>query len=196
MNENQEKNRGAFFWLIFGGVVPIIIVGIVAVAIMMMAGVDVGGYIKDKVPILSNTGTTENEKSLESQIALAKETIEEQEEEITDLENEIEDIDQSRDNLEKELKKQEHESEKNQDDETSTNQEEQAGEEETDDLTQAAASFRKMDPQHAAEVLEELSQEKALLILDTLSGDTRGDILEEMEPDKAAVFLDKMVEES
>lgn len=198
MNANRRNKRGAFFWVVFGGAVPLFIAALVATGIMMVAGVDVGGYVKDKVPLFSSIATTEDEKSLKNKLVRAKETIEEQEDEIADLENEAVSLEQMLDDVEKDEKKQAYTDEKEQSEakeKKAANQTEDT-KTEVDDLTQAAASFRKMDATQAAKILEELNQERALLILEKLSGDIRGDILEVMEADKAAYFIDEMLKDS
>ena len=50
-----------------------------------------------------------------------------------------------------------------------------------------------MDPESAAQIIQNLDQTNAIAILSNLSGDVRGDILAEMEPRQAAEIMTAMM---
>src|SRR5699024_10596672 len=68
-------------------------------------------------------------------------------------------------------------------------------EEEVDEVKQTASSFRKMDPEKAAKIVENLDKSTAIEVLEKLSGDVRGGILAEMDAKKAAELTEGMINE-
>lgn len=117
----------------------------------------------------------------------ANETIQNQAEEIDVLNQEIQHLENMLDDLELEIEKLEN---KNKSEEALLEGSDLSNEEE---LKQVAASFRKMDPESAAQIIQNLDQSNAIAILSSLSGDVRGNILAEMEPGKAAQITAAMM---
>lgn len=193
MSAKQEKKKSFFFWLLFGVIVPLMIVAIIALVILIMAGVDVGGYVKGKlssVPVVSTFVIDKEEKDTQQKMKKATETITIQEEDISDLENEIARLEGLVDDLKIDIKKQKKREKSMEESEDTTE------DTDLDEVKKVAASFRKMDPQKAAQILMQMNKTNAIEILDTLSGDVKGDILAELEPKEAADIMEIMMNES
>ena len=189
MSAYKEKNRSFFFWLFFGVLLPIFIVGIIAIAILSMAGVDVGGIAKEKlngIPVITSFMTSDEEKQLSQKLEKAKATISTQKETISDLEKDVSSMKKNIDELELDLKKQQ----KNE--ATDPNVETEPDEEE--EIKKAASSFRKMDPEKAANIIQQLETIEATQILSSLPGEVRGDILAEMDAKEAATLMEFMMQ--
>src|SRR5699024_3308928 len=67
--------------------------------------------------------------------------------------------------------------------------------EEVDEVKQKASSFRKMDTEKAAKIVENLDKSTAIEVLEKLFGDVRGGILAEMDAKKAAELTEGMINE-
>lgn len=181
-NKNQaNKKRNPFVILIFAVILPVILAGVLAFFVLSFAGFDVSGWMKEKgqnVPVISSMIKTDEEKDIERKLNNALETIDAQKERLEEYEKEIESMEDIIEELELENKKLQNR----------TKDEDEDGEkaEQTEDVKQAASSFRKMDPEKAAPIVQNMDDAIAVEILASLSGDVRGDILAEMDPKKAA----------
>jgi len=181
-NKNKaNKKRNPFVILIFAVILPIILAATLAFFVLSFAGVDVSGWMKEKgqhVPVIGKMIKTDEEKDMMRKLNNALETIDAQKEQMEEYEKEISSMRDIIDELELENKKLQNRSE------DEVDHEERAGQNE--DVKQAAASFRKMDPEKAAPIVQNMDDAIAVEILASLSGDVRGDILAEMDPKKAA----------
>lgn len=190
VKEEKKKKTNPILWLLFAVIIPLIIISVLAFAILTFVGVDVTGWVKEKgsnVPVVSSFIKTDEEKDLEIQLQQANETIQNQSEKIEELNNEIASLESIIDDLELEIEKLENERES----EEALLEESDLSDE--DELKRVAASFRKMDPESAAQIIQNLDQSKAIAILSSLSGDARGNILAEMEPAQAAQITSAMM---
>lgn len=184
----NEKKTNPILLFLFAIVIPVIIVLVIAVFGLSLAGIDVVGWAKDKgsnVPVVSHFIKTDEEKSLEQKLTRANETIEVQKEEIDDLKKEIESLESIVDDLELDVTRLEN---------RHTNEGSLTTDEspKADEIKQAASSFRKMDEEKAANIVQNLERNTAVAILSSLSGDVRGGILAEMEPQAAAEIMEAM----
>lgn len=181
-NKNEtNKKRNPFLIFIFAIVLPVILAGTLAIFTLAFVGVDVAGWMKDRtqnVPVVGNLVQSDEEKELTRKLERALETIDEQKEQIEEYEQEIESMRNIIDDLELENKKLANQAE---DEEESEN-----GEEQQDEIKRTASSFRKMDPEKAAPIIQNMDNAIAVEILASLSADVRGNILAEMEPKNAA----------
>lgn len=190
VKENNQKKRNPILWILFAVIIPLLIVSFLAVVILNLVGVDVNSWVKEKgstIPVVSSFIETDEEKELKRQLEQANETIQNQAEEIDVLNQEIQHLENMLDDLELEIEKLEN---KNKSEEALLEGSDLSNEEE---LKQVAASFRKMDPESAAQIIQNLDQSNAIAILSSLSGDVRGNILAEMEPGKAAQITAAMM---
>jgi len=187
--ENKEKRNPILFFL-FAVVIPLLIVSVIAVVILSLVGVDVSGWAKEKgsnIPVVSSFVESEEEEQLQAQLDRANETIELQVDEIDELNKEIDSLEAIREDLQLEITRLEN---RNQSEEGLLEESDET--EVVDEMKQAASSFRKMDPENAAQIVQNLDQATAVAILTNLSGDVRGAILAEMEPNQAAELVEAL----
>mgnify|MGYP001351504957 FL=1 len=190
VKEENKKKTNPILWTLFAIVIPLMIVSVIAVFVLSLVGVDVTGWMKEKgsnIPVVSSLVTTDEEKDLKRQLEQANETIESQAEEIEALNQEIEHLEGIIEDLELDMERIENRNESEEsllEDSDLTNEEE---------MKRVASSFRKMDPESAAQIIQNLDQTNAIAILSNLSGDVRGDILAEMEPRQAAEIMTAMM---
>lgn len=193
MSKHKEGKKNLFTWIIFAVLLPLLITVIIAVFIMNLAGMDVGGWTKDKlanVPGFSNVIKTNENRDLEAKWLDAEEKNTEQQEMISDLEKEVESLEGIVDDLETDLKK----AKKRQENEEKDGEDPTELEAPDDELKQAAASFRKMDAEKAAGIVGKLDEQTAIQILTALPGEVKGNILAEMDAEKAAKLMEAMIE--
>src|SRR5699024_1560601 len=183
----EQKSK---LWVVLGILIPVIMLAIVVAALIFILDSDKGREKLSNVPVISTfisddaNGISKNDHSTSDKsgkvIAKQKEEIEELEREIASLEDIVDDQD-------KEIKKLEKSKEGKADNDDD--------EEEVDEVKQTASSFRKMDPEKAAKIVENLDKSTAIEVLEKLSGDVRGGILAEMDAKKAAELTDGMINE-
>lgn len=190
VKEENKKKTNPILWTLFAIVIPLMIVSVIAVFVLSLVGVDVTGWMKEKgsnIPVVSSLVTTDEEKDLKRQLEQANETIESQAEEIEALNQEIEHLEGIIEDLELDMERIEN---RNESEESLLEDSDLTDEEE---IKRVASSFRKMDPEDAAQIIQNLDQTNAIAILSNLSGDVRGDILAEMEPRQAAEIMTAMM---
>lgn len=190
VKEENKKKTNPILWILFAIVIPLMVVSVIAVFVLSLVGVDVTGWMKEKgsnIPVVSSLVTTDEEKDLKRQLEQANETIESQAEEIEALNQEIEHLEGIIEDLELDMERIEN---RNESEESLLEDSDLTDEEE---IKRVASSFRKMDPEDAAQIIQNLDQTNAIAILSNLSGDVRGDILAEMEPRQAAEIMTAMM---
>lgn len=190
VKEENKKKTNPILWILFAIVIPLMVVSVIAVFVLSLVGVDVTGWMKEKgsnIPVVSSLVTTDEEKDLQRQLEQANETIESQAEEIEALNQEIEHLEGIIEDLELDMERIEN---RNESEESLLEDSDLTDEEE---MKRVASSFRKMDPESAAQIIQNLDQTNAIAILSNLSGDVRGDILAEMEPRQAAEIMTAMM---
>lgn len=190
VKEENKKKTNPILWILFAIVIPLMVVSVIAVFVLSLVGVDVTGWMKEKgsnIPVVSSLVTTDEEKDLQRQLEQANETIESQAEEIEALNQEIEHLEGIIEDLELDMERIEN---RNESEESLLEDTDLTDEEE---MKRVASSFRKMDPESAAQIIQNLDQTNAIAILSNLSGDVRGDILAEMEPRQAAEIMTAMM---
>src|SRR5690625_4444893 len=145
--KRDSKQRNPIVLFLFAIVFPLIITLGLAFIVLSVAGVNVTGWVKDKganIPVVSTFVSSDEEIELERKLEKARETIEEQNAQLDDLNNEITSLENIVEELElenKKLKNRESDSEDNGTKQEANNEE----------IKQAAASFRKMDPEKRSE---------------------------------------------
>lgn len=188
---DEKKKMNPILTIIFAVILPLIVALVLAVIVLSFIGVDVAGWTEDKLtktPIVSSFVQTEDEKSLTVKLDKANDTIKTQNEIIEELEDEVEQLEAQLDDLEIDMAKLENEREEEVADAADLELEEDV------DIKQLAGSFRKMDKEQAAKIVANLNVSTAVLLLQNVSGDVRGEILEEMEPQTAANLMESMME--
>ncbi|MFC2950107.1 MotE family protein [Virgibacillus sediminis] len=188
----MEKKQGTkrqhpiltFFFVV---VVPLAVLTVIGLGIAAAAGVDVTGWIKEKAgrvagtPQLeekTETPTPADQQQMDSVIADKDEEIEQLNEEISGLEFDLAQLKQEILQLEKNQERQ-------------PSQNEEAGGDNADDISK---SFRNMDEDQAAAIMESMETSSAVLILEDLSSKERGRILGEITPERAAELTQLMME--
>lgn len=199
-NTDRKKQLNPILWFLFAIIIPIIVVTTLVIFILSLANISVLDWAKDKgsnVPVISSIIKNKEEKQLEQKLTEANEMIEEQKGEIKSLSKEITTYKLTIEDLENLLKI---EQSKNREDENESNETPNAdiNTEETiavNGVEIATASFRKMEPERAAKILENVSASSSAIILSELSSKVRGDILAEMDSEKAAALTEIMFSE-
>ena len=189
MVKEKKQRRHPILLFVFAVVIPLIIVIALTIAVLSFAGVDAIGWMKDKggtMPVVSSLITSIEEEESEKKLARANETIAMQKEELDDLTREITSLEDIIDQQEIDIKRLENrtiDEEENEENEGENN----------DEVKQASSSFRKMEPENAAQIIQNLDKNTAVSILSNLSGDVRGKILAEMESKNAAELTEEML---
>src|SRR5699024_7716272 len=159
----ENKEQKSKLWVVLGILIPVIMLAIVVAALIFILDSDKGREKLSNVPVISTfisddaNGISKNDHSTSDK---SGKVIAKQKEEIEDEQ-------------EKEIKKLEKSKEGKADNDDD--------EEEVDEVKQTASSFRKMDPEKAAKIVENLDKSTAIEVLEKLSGDVRGGILAEMD---------------
>jgi len=191
-NKNVKKNRmNPLIWFLIAIVIPVVYAIFLAYIIFSMAGIDATGWVKDKVsnvPVVSSLVTTEEDKDLQKQNEKLQLTIEEKDSEVEQLTADVDNLEGVIDQLEKDVLK----LKKSADNEEVDPQDEENNEK--DLLKQTSQTFKDMDPEQAAHIIQRLKEESALSVLDNLSNKVRGKILEEMDPEKAAELTQSLID--
>ncbi|WP_226665694.1 MotE family protein [Metabacillus litoralis] len=187
--ENEKQDYGKFQWFFFVVFIPIVFTITLVVVILSVAGFDVLGKTKtalQKVPVVENLFKEEKQvepSDTDKQSALKEEenkelekTIEEQttmisalEKDVTIKEKEIQKLNQDINSLEKQLE------------DITTSQ----SENKTKDIGKL---YDNMTSKKAAEIIPNLSQEDAMLILTSLDDKQVADILAKMPVEDAVKF--------
>lgn len=193
VKKDKKNKMNPLLWFLVAIVIPIFFALILAYVIFSIAGVNVSGWIKDKtadMPVVSSMLLSEEEQDLKRRNEKLKTSVEDKDKEIEQLNQSIEDLEETIDGLEKEMLK----LEKN-----STNSEEDDDEVEEDDegmtTKQIAGSFKDMEPEQAALIIQRLDQETAVSILTAMSNKVRGHVLEAMDAEQAANLTKELVSE-
>jgi len=188
-NKQEKKKMNPVVWFIFAIFLPLLITSIIVLVTLSFFNVDVLGWAKEKgsnVPVVSNFIKTDEEETLILELEKAEKTIEQQQKEIEELKQEIESLESINARQEQDITK----LEKNLEDDGQSEDEKETQEK---SVKQTAASFRKMDHEKAADIIQNLERETALDILQQLSNDVRGNILEEMEAKVAAELTEQLM---
>lgn len=191
--EKQEnKKMNPFVKFLFMIVLPLLVAGILAVIVLSFVGFDVIGWSKEKlndVPVVGQMIKTDEEQELSRKLATANDTIRSQREEIEQLKQQIEDLQAQVEEYEMELTKLENE------EESAEQLDAESETAEDEEIKQLASSFRKMDKEQAARIVENLDTTTAVLLLSNISANIRGEILEQMDPQIAARLMQTMANE-
>lgn len=190
-NKREKKKMNPFVWVVFAIILPLFITSVIVLLALSFFNVDVFGWAKEKgstVPVVSSFIKTDEEEELTKELEQAEKIIENQQEEIEELQQELESLESINSRQEQDIAKLEKslEEEDLSDDPDGESPREKS-------VKQTAASFRKMDHEKAADIIQNLEQEAALSILQQLSNDVRGNILEQMESKKAAEFTEQLM---
>lgn len=183
---NDKKKMNPVLWFLFAIVVPIILTLTLTVFIFSIAGVSVIDWAKDKandVPVLSSFVTTDAEANTQQEKEQIQDRIAGKDAKIGELEQEVKDMEVMIDGLEHDIVKLESNPA---DVEKSSSAETKKDKDEGTPVEIVSDSFRNMDSDQAALILERLDQDTAVSILGNVSSKVRGKILGAMDPEKAA----------
>lgn len=196
----DKKRRNIFLSLLIGLIIPLILIGAIVLIILQISGVDTAGWAKEKLsntPVVSNIVSTSEEDDLKQENERMDKQLKKQRDEIEDLKKEVESLENIKEDLEMDIKKLENKTQdKSKDNPVTANADSVDGEEITEEeaeIKKVAASFRKMDPEKAAKIVEDLDQDISVQVLQQLSGEVRGDILAEMNSSAAASLMSDMM---
>ncbi|MFA1820673.1 MotE family protein [Virgibacillus oceani] len=180
--KNEKKKMNPLLWFLFAVIIPVGIVISILFIILNVAGVDVSGWAKDRVssvPVLSKLVSEEETMTVEEDAQQTQARVAEKDAEIDQLQEEIRGLETTIENLNQDIVRLENRNEQNNE---STNEEEQA----SDPMSSMSGTFKDMDHEQAALILQNMDEETAISILNEVSNKVRGQILEAMDPEIAA----------
>src|SRR5699024_2818706 len=187
--KNKNKKMNPLLWFLIAIIIPILFALILAYIIFSMAGVNVSSWVKDKastIPVVSSMIITDEEKSLEHRNEKLVTALDNKDAEIETLTQEIINLEGTIEKLERDLLKLE---KRNQDSE-----ENEAEQENEVNVKQMSGSFKDMDPEQAALIIQRLDKEIAVSILKSMSNKVRGSVLETMDPEQAAELTEQIID--
>ncbi|MFC4023149.1 MotE family protein [Oceanobacillus longus] len=190
---DDKKKMNPFLWFIFAIVFPLIIIITLVIVVMGVAGINVIDWAKEKgntIPIISDVVTTDEEKGIELEEQQAQAVNEDKDNEILELNQHITDLEATINLLEQEILKLENNQSVAGVEEEEESIEEGTGEQGVDAVI---SSYEEMKSKQAASILQNMETEPALLILQEVSDEARGDILEAMDPETAAEFTQLLI---
>lgn len=195
--DTEKKKMNPILWFLFAIVIPISITIALVTIILMVAGVDVTGWLKDKgkdIPVVSSFVDTEEEDNTAVAEKHMKSKLDKKNAEIDELKKELQDKEAMLEKLEQDivkLKNKQKSAEKAEKG-NKTNEEEKDAQGNT--IKSMAKSFNRMDEEQAAKILQSLKRETALAIIKELKDDTRASVLEAMDPDTAAQLTQQFID--
>lgn len=209
-NQEDKTKMNPVLWFFFAIVIPLAVALTITVVVLAIAGVDVAGWTKDKA---SNIPGVSSLIDKESKTNGGKEATSEQindrlkakDEQIDKLKEQIDELEGTVDSLEQDIAKQKNKEKSNinagkqadtQGNTAGATGTEQKGTAQNDPVKKMASSFKKMDPAQAALIVQDLSNDMAIDLMNELSTQTRGQVLQEMEPKKAADLTERIIKKS
>lgn len=185
--KSENKRMNPVLWFLFAIIIPLIVLITLIIFILSIAGFNVMDWAKDKandIPVVSSILKEDeeqpaahgNEKQLQAKITSMDAEIEALNQNVEDKESTIE-------QLKHDLAKLENSSAIK---ESSPDAEED--EPENSPTKTVAGSFKDMDKEQAALIIQGLDKDTAVSILKEVSNKVRGSILEAMEPKAAAAL--------
>lgn len=215
-HDQEEKTKmNPILWFFFAIVIPIIVAITITFIVLTIAGVDASGWMKDKAAklplvssLVSDSDKKENAANEKSDLQI-QESLDAKNKQIDDLKAQISELEGTVDDLEQQVVKEKNKqkSAENAQDEQNTsasaggqtpsasgqsnNQAQTQGK--TTPVKKMASSFRKMDANQAALIVEDLPNDMAIDLLNELSTDARGQILQSMDSKKAAQLTEKFI---
>lgn len=181
---NDSKKMNPVLWFLFVIVIPLVVLITLTIFILSIAGISVMDWAKDKandLPVVSSILKEDaeplsygNEKQLQANNSSKNAEIEELNQHIQEMEATIE-------QLEHEVVKLEN----NPNDKHSPVNDE-ADRADNDPIKSVSSSFKDMDKQQAALIIQRLEKDTAVSLLKEVSNKVRGSILEAMDPKVAA----------
>ncbi|MGP4065423.1 MotE family protein [Oceanobacillus sp. M65] len=191
--KTEKKKMNPFLWFLFAIVIPLLIAVVIAVIAFSMAGVNVMDWVKEKgsnIPVVSSLIESPEGESVEQTSDQTSEQLAAKNEQIEQLNQQVQDMETTIDRLEEEAVILENRNKQNE----ATAEVEADSESENSSITTIASSFKDMDSEQAALIMQDLDNQTAVSILEEVSNKVRGAILAEMEPAKAAdltkIFID------
>jgi flagellar motility protein MotE (MotC chaperone) len=191
--ENKEKKMNIFQWIVYAGIIPLLIGLALFIFILEIAGVSVIDEVK-KLPVISSFTEAEEATSedTDSEIKRLQERVE-------DLESQLNEEKFNSNQLSLDLEDKESEiqtllEEKGQLEQEIDRLNEAMG---NDELDSGAifSTYESMSPKKSAAIIAEMDEETALNILRNISEETLAKILENMPAENAAIYTAELAEE-
>ncbi|TCT26770.1 flagellar motility protein MotE (MotC chaperone) [Melghiribacillus thermohalophilus] len=183
--QKHKKEGGKLQWFFFVIVIPLLFAITLALIVLTIAGYNVfqiSEHIGSKIPVVSNfVGNDEEVLQEENTNLLA--TIEDQKEQIETLQLDIESKDEEIQELNEQIQQLQNQLEQN----------EQSQQERDELISNVTESFSQIKAEQAAQIIENLTDESALLILEKLPAEQRGAVLAAMDPEKAAELTQNFI---
>ena len=186
-NQTSKKKMNPVLWFLFAIIIPLIIVIVIVWVVLGVAGFSVFDWAEENdIPVISSFVSSEEDTNTEREAERLTSLLTSKDEEIEQLNLEVNNLQTNITELEQELLKLENAS-----DSAEVAEADAALSEEnpsSDSVKQVVTSFEEMDSENAAAIIGHMEQTEALVILQAISNDIRGEILQEMEPEVAAEF--------
>ncbi|MGL4819000.1 MAG: hypothetical protein ACRC5C_03325 [Bacilli bacterium] len=185
MTEQQPSKRSRWQWFIFVVCIPVLFAIGLSVAVLTVAGVDVGKEIRQigaQIPIVNNWFDLEAYESDEQKLKREHDTLAKEKQKV---EQELADAKATLDQKEQELLRLQAELDKAKRDVQTNNR---SNEEIEASYRKVAKAYGEMNPKQAADIIQKLDSTESIQILKRVDNETLRGILENVTPDKAAVY--------
>ncbi|MCU9612102.1 hypothetical protein OEV98_00835 [Caldibacillus lycopersici] len=179
--ETVENKLGIFQWILFAGIIPLMIGITLFLLVLEISGYNVVEHAK-KLPIVASFYSKEEEKSPEAKL----------EKELKETKAKLEDSKANEKKKTAELEAKDKELQAALQDNKKLTEELQQIKDSNAINDALLKTYEMMTPDRAAEILIEIDQETAVKILSNLKEATLVEILENMPVNKAAVFTAKL----
>jgi septal ring factor EnvC (AmiA/AmiB activator) len=186
--KSEKKKMNPLLWFLFAVITPVMVALCLLLIILNVAGVDVSGWAKDKagsVPFLSGF-VFEEELTIAENKGQTQAKMEEKDAEIDRLLAEIRELETTVERLNQDIVRLENRNEQN----NQANEEEQA----SDAMPSISGTFKDMDHEQAALILQNMDEDTVITILNEVSNKVRGQILEAMDPEIAADLTQLLID--
>jgi|GEM_PF-1768551 len=208
-NQDEKTKMNPVLWFFFAIIIPLAVALTITVVVLTIVGVDVAGWAKEKasgIPVVSSLVSKESKTAGPQVDEKTQEKLDAKNKQIDSLKKQVDELEGTVDSLEQDMLKQKNKeksdknAEKQSDDKTDVSASNgaqggkaQATSAQNDPVKKMASSFKKMDAQQAALIVQDLSTTMAIDLMNELSTETRGQILQEMEPAKAADLTERFI---
>ena len=184
-NQGEKKKGGVFQWILFVGVIPLMFAIMVALIILFVADVNVFDSVNkmaSKIPFISTLVGDEEDKDAKNLQEVGEKVVElqasneEYAAQIDELTKNVKDKNKMIADLNKEITGLKAQLQKR-DDKIAANEVQ---------FSEIVKSYETMPPKKAAELIELMDEEDAIVLLSRLKNSTLTSVLEKMTPETAA----------
>ncbi|MCA1009236.1 MotE family protein [Halobacillus halophilus] len=187
----DKQQASKLQWFFFVIIIPIVFAITLAWIVLTLLGVNVTEQTEkyvSKVPWIAQNASSPEEENIKSNNKELETTLDARNEDIDLLEEELSAKQTEIDELEQKVVKLEAVVE--------SAQEAEEAKPENEKVMSMAASFQQMEPEEAAPIVENMSQDLAIEVLENVASEERGLIFGQMNPETAAGIAGEIIDSS